>query len=745
MRSIYSLISLAALVIAPMHGAQALRFAPEVDWPEFLKRHDLIWERMPKRWFEAPFVGNGTMGAMVRQVDPHTVRWDIGHGKVQDFRDESGMYGRCRLPIGHFNLKTVGQIKSGRIKLDLWNAEATGTIHTTEGTIEWKCFVPSDHMVVIAEISPSDGEQACRWEWAALPAASPRQRIGKRLEGYQPNPPSRQESVADVQVCIQPLLAGGEIATAWKTAQSNNRQRLLVSVAQTFPGSGARKQAIDEVRAAVAVPMAELVAEHREWWHAYYPASFVSIPAPAWESHYWIQIYKLASATRRDGMLIDNQGPWLQPTPWPGAWWNLNVQLSYWPTYGSNRLELGESLTRALYGNVERLILNVPEPYRADSVGIGRTSGQYLHSAVDAPDGSNSGKAPEIGLLLWACHNAWLHYRHSMDEAELRDHLFPLLRRAVNYHLHFTTKGEDGKYHLPTTFSPEYPFGAGPNCNFDLALLRWGCRTLVEASELLGVEDPLHPKWQDVLENLSDYPVGDDGYMIADGVPFAKGHRHYSHLLMLYPLYLVNREQSGAEELAIRSLEHWQSLDAKRGYSNTGASSIAAAFGRGNEALDYLDGLRKFFQANTLYKEAGPVIETPLSAAQCIHDMLIQSWGDKIRIFPAVPDAWSDVAFHDLRTEGAFLVSAKRSAGQTQFVRIKSLAGQPCRIVHGMQGQIRSNKNGIVPVEVAPGVVEITLKQDEEIVLYPGTEMPELILNPVETDPGKWNPFGLKK
>lgn len=30
-----------------------------------------------------------------------------------------------------------------------------------------------------------------------------------------------------------------------------------------------------------------------------------------------------------------------------------------------------------------------------------------------------------------------------------------------------------------------------------------------------------------------------------------------------------------------------------------------------------------------MYKEAGPVIETPLSGAQCIHDMLLQSWGGK--------------------------------------------------------------------------------------------------------------------
>ena len=46
-----------------------------------------------------------------------------------------------------------------------------------------------------------------------------------------------------------------------------------------------------------------------------------------------------------------------------------------------------------------------------------------------------------------------------------------------------------------------------------------------------------------------------------------------------------------------------------------------------------------------MYKESGPVIETPLSAAQSIHDMLLQSWGGKIRIFPAIPATWKDIAY----------------------------------------------------------------------------------------------------
>ena len=74
-------------------------------------------------------------------------------------------------------------------------------------------------------------------------------------------------------------------------------------------------------------------------------------------------------------------------------------------------------------------------------------------------------------------------------------------------------------------------------------------------------------------------------------------------------------------------------------YTHTGASSMYAALGDGENALKYLNGFADYplVRRNSLYAESGPVLESPLSAAQCVHDMLLQSWGDKIRIFPAVP------------------------------------------------------------------------------------------------------------
>lgn len=740
---------LALAGIAGSVMADTTQVGVDVDWPSFLARHDLCWERMPSDYYEAPFLGNGMMGAMIRQSGDHAVRWDIGRGDVQDHRpllDKWGMFTRCRLPIGYFELHTVGKITGGSARLDLWNAEATGEIKTERGSIQWESFVHAEQMAMVVSVEPSEGEKECRWEWHAEPTVSPRQAYGEKtksrsriMKDYQPNPPAELIEQEGITVCIQPLLSGGETATAWVEKTQGFQTILTASVAHSFPGTSARNDAVQEVRRVAGTSLAELRQSHRSWWHAYYPASFLSIPDSYWESFYWIQMYKLASATRANGMLIDNLGPWLLITPWPGAWWNLNVQLTYWPTYPANRLELGESLNRVLYSNMETLIENVPEAYRQDSAGLPRTSGQDCAGSVEAPNGKNSA---EIGLLLWACHNSWLHYRHTMDDETLRNHLFPLLKRAVAYHLHFLSEDEEGTLHLPKTYSPEY--GAGPDCNFDLALLRWGCSALIDAASRLKIDDPLLPRWKKVLENLSDYPVDENGYMIARGLSFTRGHRHFSHLLMLYPLYLVNREQEGAEELMLRSVRHWHSLGGREGYSFTGASSISSAFGRGDESLEYLNGLKPFLQPNTLYKEAGPVIETPLSAAQSIHDMLIQSWGGTLRVFPAAPVAWPDMAFHDLSAEGGFRVSAKRVGGKTRFVRIKSLAGEPCRIRPGLEGKVKvAGEWSFAMEQPEPGLFVLDLKKGEEAILWSGEQMPDLCISPVSSN-AESNPFGLQ-
>ncbi len=189
---------------------------------------------------------------------------------------------------------------------------------------------------------------------------------------------------------------------------------LVVSIATSVADSSAREQAAAAVTRALSLGPDRLRRSHRAFWNAYYPQSFLSVPDTQLESFYWIQMYKLASATRADRPAIDTLGPWYRSTPWPGIWWNLNIQLSYWPVYTANRLALGESLLALVDRNRDHLRNNVPAAMRTHSMAVGRVSGPDAVSPVLIPSAEMGPR--ERSNLIWTMHNYWLHYRHNMDQ-----------------------------------------------------------------------------------------------------------------------------------------------------------------------------------------------------------------------------------------------------------------------------------------------------------------------------------------
>ncbi len=698
----------------------------QVDWKTFLSRHDMVWNQLPDRFESAAYTGNGKLGTMVFTAEKgKALRWQMGRTDVS--------FNRYRIPVGDLLLKPRGTIASSEMRLDLWNAEVRGSIVTDKGNISLRIYTHTDQMINICEVVCTGDEQAS-WSFAPGLATNPRKLYRKEAIGNaDQNIPPVASTEGDVSVSFQPLKPAGGHATAWKIVDAGGgRSTVYASVGFSKENAdNAKKEAVATVNLAAASVAAELEQTHRAWWHGFWPEGFVSIPDTRLESFYYIQMYKMASATRPGRPAIDLMGPWFRNTPWAMIWWNLNIQLTYWPQLTGNRLELGESLCELIDAGQDALAENAGQ-FKADSAAIGRTSTYDCRGGVST----------ELCNLPWAMHNYWLQYRYSMDETKLRK-LFPILKRSINYYIHHLEEGKDGKLHLTTGLSPEYPDQPKPNpdCNIDLALLRWGCQTLLDISDKLKLNDPLAAQWKDTLQRLTPYPQDENGLRVSASTPFAQSHRHYSHLLMIYPLYTMTVEQPENKALVEKSLKHWMGMPKLlAGYSYTGAASISAMLGEGNESARYLNKLLDSkIPPNTLYVEAGPCIETPLSAAASLNDMLLSSWGDKIRVFPAVPGAWKDVAFHNLRTQGAFLVSASRKQGQTQWVRIKSLAGEPCRIRPNLQGEIKST---VPQKQVEPGVYELQLTKGQEAILYTTEQPPNLTITPVAADPARCNFYG---
>jgi hypothetical protein len=223
--------------------------------------------------------------------------------------------------------------------------------------------------------------------------------------------------------------------------------------------------------------------------------------------------------------------------------------------------------------------------------------------------------------------------------------------------------------------------------------------------------------WQDFLDNLTDYPEDSTGLRISEKYPYAISHRHYSHLLMIEPLHILNWDMTGDEHpgtptdartLIRKSVDHWQSITgALLGYSYTGSAAMYAQMGDGQTALAKLNGLFSagYIKKNTLYAESGPVIETPFAGVQSLNELYLQSWGNKIRVFPAVPSVWTTGKFIDMRASGAFLVSAERQGGKTISITVKSEKGNKCRIQTGMTNPVVTGAAATV-LDAAAGLIE---------------------------------------
>ena len=716
----------------------------DIAWDKFLKRSDIVWETLPRRFDHGAFHGNGLLGCIIYADAPNRIRWEIGRSDVTAHRRDNN-----RLPIGGLVLETAGKIEDGTIRLDLWNAESVGEVKTDKGLIKFRTFIHAVELVTVIEVEGRGEEKNAKFKWLAAKAVD---NVNRKFKD-PPNPPSRMETDSDVSICVQPRFAGGGFATAWLERRSGKTvRRLYLNTSDTFPRPGAGKIAAATVRRASKMDFDKLVKSHRQWWHGYYPASFLSVPNARVEGFYWAQMYKLACATRGDRMPMDLLGPWYRSTGWPRIWWNLNVEVAYLLTYASNHLEEGSSLTKMIDRNRKNFYRNAKEIWKIDNAAT------VPHTTCWEGLRGNGSRAPDHyinpGDFTWALHNYYLQYRYSMDESFITDRkkhaFYPLLRDSINIYLHILKKGADGKLHLPVLHSPEY--GNMADNNYNLSLLRWACETLISLNERYKINDPKLPEWKNVLANLTPYPADKTGLMVGAGVPLTKSHRHWSHLLMVFPLYQMNLDQSENRALVVKTIKHWLATGGGRqiyGWSRAAASCLYSTLGDGDQALDSLlkhHNHKRFVMPNTMYIEGSPVIECALFAAKSLQDMLIQSWGDKIRVFPAIPVAWKDVVFRDLRAEGAFLVSAARKDGKTRWIRVKSLAGEPCRIKSSLSGEIKLLQAGKTrTVKSSDGVIEFKPARGEEALLFSGNTAPDTAIAPVHIDPKKHNAWGSKK
>ena len=665
---------------------------------------DMKWDKVPSSYVEGAILGNGEQGTMIWARPEESLHFDIGDTRIYD---EGG-----RLPIGKFILETKSQRESFQMTLAMQTAEAQGTVKTASGAVKFKAISVSGQNLNLVKFTLAGDEQISIKHFA-IPGittsklrngikdisgapthtisdySNPKwaQGIAKTVEKYKPATEVLNDSNG-VKTRLVPLKKGKAYSLTWQLKKLSEKEYLLAwRTDYTRENLKAKAQKVWAEKNAQALSQSleksyeDYFADHAKWWKNYSQRSNISLPDKKLEAYYKWQLYKVASATRQGKLPIDLMGPWFRATNWPKIWANLNVQLTYLPMAVANQGSIGDTLFQFIDHNPQ-IFIQPAGKYKSDSATHARAISPY----------EPGGFSWEYGNFLWTLHNYWHFLRVYPDDKRTVEKFYPMLKRGINFVLHHCRTDEQGFIHTPKDISPEYEmnrvFPKEEDTTYNLEFLRWALRCAVHINHKFQLNDPDGERYAKVVEKLvQPHFDKETGIMIANGVKLEKAHRHYSHLVGLYPLKQMRLDESNKFALAKKSVDYWINLPilndwSYKGYSRTGAASMYSMLGDGDEAYKQMQILLDTYgSANTMYIESGPVIETPISAAASIHEMLFQAWShdfnkDHLKLFTGIPKAWKDVSFKDLKAEGGYTLSALRENGAVKSFQIKASTGR---------------------------------------------------------------------
>lgn len=702
-------------------------------------KHNLNFSAIPAKWHEGIPLGNGLLGCLIWQKDgklrlalDRADLWDLRPMKGLDRPEFSYQWVAGQVAKGEYGVvqeyfdapyeREVGPTKlpGGAIELSLgdWPLAAknavTLDIATGKATIQWaggqrfEAFIHAEKQQGWFRCTGFPDPEKCLQLLVPNYGNSPESGDANSVKGsdlarlgYPQSTPFLRDGVwlfhqsgwggfsYEIAVCFW-----RKDSQVWECAWS---------ISSHFPEKIYVERAENIVKKAVRRGFDRSLRESKKYWVNYWAKSSVALPDPVIERQYYLDLYKFGCTARENGPMISLQAVWTADNgrlpPWKGdLHHDLNTQMSYWPAYSSNHLSEGLSYLKHLESNdaahrkyTQRYFgttgLNIP----GVSTLLGAEMGGWIQYACSPT------------TAAWCAQHFYQHWRYSQDRKFLKYHAWPFLR-DVAIHLEELTRlpaealaKADARRSLPLSSSPEINNNAlnawFPNTftNYDLALTRFIFEKTAELAQEMKLKGEAE-KWRKALSELPDFALEPSGaLMFAPTLAYRESHRHFSHLMAIHPLGLLHWDQPANRAIIKSSLQLLDSVGTSEwcGYSYAWLANLRA---RARDGAGARDALRIFAEAfvspnsfhlngdqsgkgYSAYSYDPFTLEGNFAFAAGVQEMLLQSQGGILRVFPAVPLEWKNFGFKDLRAEGAFLVSAGYGENQAESVEIFSEKG----------------------------------------------------------------------
>ncbi|MBS1577279.1 MAG: glycoside hydrolase N-terminal domain-containing protein [Bacteroidetes bacterium] len=732
------------------------------------KKYNLKFDHLATRWDEAMPLGNGMLGALVWQkqgklrlsldradlwderkaLDLSTFnfkdveRWvrannyDSAH-KLGDAPYDEIPY-PTKLPAAamEFSIEQLGNVVSNELDL----ATALNTVKFASGTI-FNCYIhatnnigyfsfenmpknapaiPLPELIVHNYNNNKDGEKDNSHAGGGLGTLGyAKGTVTKGIQTISYHQPTAQGAYFEVKIQWKKF-PNGNLIGCW-TVEKNKTANLPVLNLKSNEPTG--------------------WPTHKKWWQNFWVKSTVSVPDSIIQKQYLMEMYKLGAASRPNAPAITLQAVWTADNgslpPWKGDFHNdLNTQLSYWPVYTSNHLTEGESYINWLWNNK-----TVSEKYTQQYFGVKGLNVPGVVTLNGHPMGGWIQYAMGPTVSAWCAQHLYWQWKYSMDNQFLKQKAYPFIHDAAVY-LENITRIKDGKRYLPLSASPEFNDN-NINAwfldwtNFDLSLSKFLFAAAAEVARANNkIEEAKH--WEALLTQLPELNTNETGLTVAPGLAQHASHRHMSPYMAIYPLGLLDANKPADWEIIQNTFKQLEKLGTRAwcGYS---FSWMASLYARGYEAEKAAEQLRifstNFCSPNSFHlngdQKGGQyssmtyrpfTLEGNFAFAQGVHELLLQSRNGYIEIFPAVPADWKNVSFKNLRSEGAFIISAKKENGIPSEIKITAEKGGILKMKHPFKTWIVEGIPSTQVKKEESGILSVNMKKGQTIVFKNGYE-----------------------
>jgi len=525
------------------------------------------------------------------------------------------------------------------------------------------------------------------------------------------------ENSPDVHYTLMARVTGGETKltnvgySVLGSGRFGRNFEILLTVVSTYDAKDTRAEAKRRIEKAFLRNPVHVWVNGAELNSHDFCRSWIRLPKKEYALPWYWGIYEAMSARRPGKFAPGYVAPWYQENY---VNWGHHI-LTYEQTksnlglLATNHAELLECWFRLCLDAKEKL-----QKFAEDFYGCRGTA--YPHAitgtgVILASTVNLNGTMLNISTTGESVKYAWDYYAFTGDTEYLRTVGYPILKEAaLFYHDYLLTDKNGEKYVFPSR-SQEFVTCPGLSNEFmtnsiiDLSLFKFVLSRAAKAAGILGIDEELREEWEGDVEALrKDYAVRPDGAwktaedwddlsigfpvpsvtdlspvcltdevdkwrgteeMRAAAAKSVKAFTDDGRLPWDMSFGIISRMRMGDKDFAKLTL---QLLHKCREGGNLNRSD-AFDFDENNEMKP--DGQHSF------YVDKGSAY-----LSDVVTEMLMQSQGGIIRIFPAYPEDIGDAAFFSLRARGAFLVSAEFRSGEPAYAIIRSLRGNDCRFMN---------------------------------------------------------------